>query len=185
MLNKSLIVIFILLAFSSSAFAQKKDENISKISIPEKSWSLEVNLPDFAVTRNAVSSDNQGGRLDAAIESAGYMLTIMWVKTPEKGTSKDLRDLASNSLKQNQIEKDGFAHSDYKEFPMLEYLVKDFRGIKLNQKHYNAYIAKDGVWIDIHLSKADFKAGDEKRFFALLDSVKFVEAKPPVKAESN
>lgn len=179
MFNKSLIVIFILLAYASSSFAQKKDDNISKIVIPEKNWSLEVSLPDFSVTRNAVSRDNQGGRLDAVIESEGFMLTIMWAKTPQKGTSTDLRDLASNSLKQSPVVKDGFTHSDYKDFPMLEYLVKEFQGIKLNQKHYNAYIAKDGVWIDIHLSKVDFKSGDEKRFFALLDSVRFVEMKAP------
>lgn len=177
MLKNSLITIFILLALASYSFAQKKAESISRITIPEKNWLLEINLPDFVVTRNAVSSDNESGRLDAIIESEGYMLTIMWVKTAEKGTSKDLRDLAANNLKQSPVEKDGFTQSDYKDFPMLEYLVKEFRGVKLNQKHYNGYIAKDGVWIDIHLSKAAFKTGDEKRFFAMLDSVKFIETK--------
>ena len=181
MFNKSLIVVFTLLAFVSYSFAQKKDKDISKIDIPETTWSLEVSLPGFAVTRNVVNRDNQGGRLDAAIESEGYMLTIMWVKTAEKGTSKELRDLASTNLKQSPVEKDGFTHSEYKEFPMLEYLVKEFRGVRLDQKHYNAYIAKDGVWIDIHLSKVKYKTGDEKRFFALLDSVKFVDAKLPGK----
>ncbi len=178
MLKKSLIFIFILLACSSYSLAQKKDNSLFKIAVPEKNWTLEVSLPGFFVTRNAVSPDNQSGRLDAEIESEGFRLTIMWVKTVEKGTSKELRDLASNKLKQTPIEKDGFAPSEYKDFPMLEYLVKEFRGVKLNQKHYNAYIAKDGVWIDFHLSKVEFKPGDEKRFFALLDSVKFVETKP-------
>jgi hypothetical protein len=177
MFKKCFTVVLVFLALSAYSFAQKKD-NISKIEIPEKTWSLEVSLPGFFVTRNAASRDNQSGRLDAEIESEGYMLTIMWVKTDEKGTSKDLRDLASNNLKQSPVEKDGFAHSEYKDFPMLEYLVKEFRGIKLDQKHHNAYIAKDGVWIDIHLSKVKYKPGDEKRFYALLDSVKFADAKP-------
>ncbi len=185
MLKNSLIIIFILLAFSSYSVAQKKVDSVSRIVIPEKNWLLEVNLPDFVVTRNVVNSDDQSGRLDAMIESEGYMLTIMWVKVAEKGTSKDLRDLASNNLKQSPIEKDGYKLSDYKDFPMLEYLVKEFRGVKLDQKHYNGYIAKDGVWIDIHLSKVSFKTGDEKRFFAILDSAKFVETKPTEKTNVN
>lgn len=178
MLKKSLIVVLFLLTYSSYLFGQKPDNNRHQIAVPDKNWSLEVSLPDFSVTRNVVSADKQTGRLDASIESKGYMLTIMWVKTPQKATSADLRDLASDNLKQSPIEKDGFKHSDYKDFPMLEYLVKEYRGVPLNQKHFNAYIAKDGVWIDIHLSKVTFKTGDEKSFFSLLDSVKFVDTKP-------
>jgi hypothetical protein len=185
MLKKILIVLCILLACSSYSFAQKKTKELSKIDIPEKNWSLEVSLPGFFVTGNLANRDNQSGRLDAEIESEGYMLTIMWVKTAEKGTSKELRDLASNNLKRSPVEKDGFTHSEYKEFPMLEYLVKEFRGVKLNQKHHNAYIAKDGVWIDIHLSKVNYTPGEEKRFFAILDSVKFVDTKPSEKASSS
>jgi hypothetical protein len=178
MLKKSLLVTLLLLTYAVTSAAQELTNHTHRLSLPEKNWALEVSLPDFSVSRNAVSPDGQAGRLDASVESKGFMLTIMLATALQAGTSKELRELGANALKQSPVEKDGFKLSEYKEFPMLEYLVKEFRGVRLNQKHYNAYIARDGVWIDIHLSKINFSSGDEKRFFEILDSVKIVDAKP-------
>lgn len=178
MFKKSLLVTLLLLAYAVTSSAQERTDHTQKLHLPETTWALEVSLPDFSVSRNVLSQDGSAARLDASIESKGFMLTIMLATAPQEATSKELRELGANALKKSPVEKDGFKLSEYREFPMLEYLVKEFRGVKLNQKHYNAYVSRDGVWVDIHLSKTDFGPGDEKRFFALLDSVKIVDVKP-------
>lgn len=177
MLKKILVVAFLFTAFSSYASAQNRG-SVCKIEIPEKTWSMEVKLPDWVVTETVYVLDDPEGRFSAAIESEGYLLTIKWAKTTVKGTSQDLRDLASNNIKQSPVEKDGFAHSEYKGFSILEYGIREFRGVVLELKYYDAYIARDGVMFEIHLSKTKYKTGDEQRFYALLDSVKFTAAKP-------
>lgn len=177
MLKKSLIAFVLLLFFSSFSFAQKTDNDRYLITIPDKNWALEVSLPDFSLSYPIISvlGEKKSGRLDAEIKSEGYLLTIIWANTSEKSTNTELRDLASKALMQTPVEKDGYQHSDYKDFSMLEYLIREFQGVELNQKYYNAYIVKDGVRIDIQFSKTSFKPGDEMRFFSILDSVTFLK----------
>jgi hypothetical protein len=56
---------------------------------------------------------------------------------------------------------------------IFEYTMAEVGGLPLNQKHLNAYIARDGIWIDIHLSKVRWQETDMPAFEAILNSVRF------------
>jgi len=43
---------------------------------------------------------------------------------------------------------------------LLETFVPSYKGQQVNQKSVNAYLVRDGVWIDVHLSKVGFKDAD-------------------------
>lgn len=59
--------------------------------------------------------------------------------------------------------------------PLVEYFGPRVGSAPLdNQRHVNAYMAHDGIWIDIHLSKMDFKPADRVLFDRVLDSIRIV-----------
>ncbi len=63
---------------------------------------------------------------------------------------------------------------EFVDYASLEYLVPEFLGRKLNQQHMNAMYVKDDYWIDLHLSKVDFKEGEQNLFYDFINCVKFL-----------
>jgi len=45
----------------------------------------------------------------------------------------------------------------------------------LDQKHMNIYMVKDGFWIDIHLSKVNYRESDHRHFDKVLASTKIID----------
>lgn len=153
---------------------QASGQNVRRLSLPGKDWALEMSLPGFHVGEIETSPNGEARRFYADIREQGYNFSVAVSPATQEGDSNALRELSVSSLGRSPLKMDGLKQSEYKQLPTIEYIVKEFRGQQVNQKHFNAYIARDGAWIDIHLSKIMFKEGDEKLFYTILDSVKFV-----------
>lgn len=106
MLKKSIIAVSLLLICITASPAQKSRDT-HKLSLPDRNWVLEVKLAGFLVTRNAVSRDGRAARIDARIESEGYLLTVMMAVADEEGvgTSKDLHKLAADRLQNRRLKE--------------------------------------------------------------------------------
>ena len=146
-----------------------------RLLVPGRTWAVELALPNFNVRHDALSADGRARKLRADIESEGYVVTVTIApaSTP-RVSSKDLRDLAAERVRaETTVRRENFKTSEYRQTPTIEYLVRDFKGQPVNQKHLNAYVSRDNIWIDIHFSKNSFRDGDEKLFHAVLDTLKF------------
>jgi tetratricopeptide (TPR) repeat protein len=53
----------------------------------------------------------------------------------------------------------------------VEYIVPEFRGVKVRQKNIHAYLGGGDLCAEIHMSKAGFKPEDEKLFEQVLGGV--------------
>jgi tetratricopeptide (TPR) repeat protein len=176
--NTLSLVLFVVLFCTVASFGQQGGGGVANthaLSLPGKDWSLELSLPNFAVRETETSPDGRARRFYASNERDGYHFSVAISPAAREGDGKVLRALALDGLSQSPFKMDDLKQSEYREMPTVEYLVKEFRGQQVNQKHFNAYISRDGAWIDIHLSKMLFKEGDEKMFYSILDSVRFVE----------
>ena len=174
-LQQIAIITTVFLGLFAAPAGQNAGPNLQRLSVPTRSWSVEISLPNFTIKQNALSADGRARRLDAYIDSEGYVVTVNIVpaSTP-KVSSKDLRDLAAERLKiDTAVKGDGFRVSEYKQTPTFEYFAREFKTELLNQKHFYAYVSRDNIWIDIHLSKTPYREGDEKVFHSILDSIKF------------
>lgn len=69
--------------------------------------------------------------------------------------------------------------SESGEMAIVEYLINQYQGIKINQKNINAYLSKDGIWVDVHLSKTSYQSVNKKLFDDILISIKFNEKYVP------
>ncbi|MBC7932535.1 MAG: hypothetical protein H7Z38_18405 [Rubrivivax sp.] len=174
--NAITLALFVLLCAGNSLGRQAGGESVQRLSLPGKDWALEMSLPGFNVGEIETSPNGRARRFYADIKEQGYNFSVAISPAAQEGDSKFLRDLSVKSLGNSPFKMDDLKQSEYKQLPTIEYLIKEFRGQRVNQKHFNAYIARDGAWIDIHLSKIPFKDGDEKLFYAILDSIKFVPA---------
>ena len=171
-LTNTLLLVCLCAATAVTAAAQKSDD-VRRLIIPGEKWALELTLPGFVVSQDELRGDGKGRRIMAENEAAGYIVSVFLEPIPDRRTAAQLRDWDASGHKDSPVKTSDFKSAEYKGVPTLEYFIKEFQGHQINQKHLNAYLVHEGFWAHIHLSKVDWRAGDEKLFYDIVDSVKF------------
>ena len=59
---------------------------------------------------------------------------------------------------------------------LVEHMIYDYGGRRLDQKHVNAYMSQGDTWIDIHISIVDFDQAKQPILDSILDSVRIEPA---------
>lgn len=169
----ALALVILCLCAASAPARQGGAGDVKRISIPGEKWALEVSLPGFVVEQDELRGDGRGRKIMAGNEARGYVVSIFLEPVPDNKTAAELRDWDASGSRKGPLNPTDFKSAEYKQIPTLEYMIKEFRGHQVNQKHLNAYIVHAGFWAHVHLSKVDWRAGDEKLFYEIVDSVKF------------
>jgi tetratricopeptide (TPR) repeat protein len=174
-LKRTALALLIVCLCTAAASARQGSGDVQRMTIPGEKWALEVSLPGFVIAQDDLRGDGKGRRIMAGNEAKGYVVSIFLEPIPDGKTAAELRDWDASGHKKSPLGPTDFKSAEYKQIPTLEYIIKEFQGQPVNQKHFNAYIVHSGFWAHIHLSKVSFKAGDEKLFYDIVDSVKFNE----------
>jgi S1-C subfamily serine protease len=186
-----LTVLLTLLLAATPASAQEKDKRAAPItlSLPNTSWNLHVPAVGFAVQRDTSRPDGNARSILAIDQASGINLSVFLERVPAGESGKDCRAFYSERLRNSPVKMEEVRTSERREMAILEYTDKEFarrmpEEVKkmlgtIEQRHLHAYLAKQGVCIDIHLSKA-LKPGDEPPpFGAILDGVRLSDPAAP------
>ena len=169
------ILCVLLLSVSNVQSQEPAKEQIKEViilSLPNLNWGLEIDAPGFAIEKKQVSKNGDKTSFQANNDAAGLTMSAFLEKAPNTGTSKDCRDYYFSKLKESPAVESDVKMSEIGEMAIAEYVIKELKGIKLNQKHLNAYLAKNGYWIDVHISKADFEPQDQALFDTILKGIR-------------
>jgi tetratricopeptide (TPR) repeat protein len=155
-----------------------------RLFLPEKTWVMEVNIEGFKLEENLLSFDGESRRFFVSNENKNLFMSVFLEKAEGLWDSKDYREYYWNEYKRNTAKNKELSEPEEiriweeGEKAMLEYINKEFEGIKINQKHLHLFMTKEDIWIHIHLSKVDYKPEDEKLFREILDSVRIIDNYP-------
>lgn len=143
---------------------------------PGKSWRLALDLPGFEVPPIEWRSKTKAVRLLGENHAADVMITVFLERAGLGWSEIDHREEAWRRLQTSvPAERTDVRRSERRGMAILEHTVPVFRDERVPRRHVNAHLVRDGIWIDVHLSKARFKEKDQKLFDAVLDSVRFEE----------
>lgn len=138
------------------------------ISLPDKPWGVSVDLTGFNVTRSEMEPDGRRYVL-ADNPTTGVIFSTFLEETPAGGKANGCED----SLRARLRKYDAMV-ADRDIRTVDDKTILDFRIDKdLPAPQGNRFICQfyDNVFIDIHLSKMDFKKDDSKLFDQIVDSV--------------
>jgi hypothetical protein len=111
-------------------------------------------------------------------------LSIFLEPAAQPGDSTVCRDYYLKRLEASPVKKDDPETSEKGDLAISQYMVKEMMGLPMDQRHLNAYISRDDIWIDIHISKIRWEEEpDRPAFDAILDSVRFEEKAAPAQAQ--
>lgn len=74
--------------------------------------------------------------------------------------------------------------SDFNSMAVMEYTIPTVDGKAVQQRNVVACTLKEDVYVDIHLSKAQFQSADEQELFDILSHVEITSASAPVRTST-
>jgi tetratricopeptide (TPR) repeat protein len=162
----------LLFACSSSKYLTKNNDQY-ELTTSQVNWIL--SFPSSDLSLEVKKSNPQGTSVYHMFTNKKTGLIVSFFIEPaiEFEDPVSYRDKCLNDVKQLHGNAANLIKKEFAEYALLEYLVPEFLGRKIDQQNMNAMYVRDDYWIDLHLSKVDFKEGEQKLFYDFINSVKF------------
>ena len=167
------------------AMAQEKPAAPIKLSLPNATWHLEIPGWAVAVQRDVTRPDGNARSISGKHPSWDVNLSAFLERIPSSANASQCREHYWDKLRRSPVKREDVKLSERGEMAILEYAVRDLGGFMpealskvhqdFEQRHLNVYLSRDGVCIDVHLSKA-LKRGEGAPFGPIVEAIRLVDA---------
>lgn len=147
------------------------DSGTRRLGLAGKSWALVVDLPGFELVDSGSRPDGSGTMIHLARGELNVSATLE--RRPDLLSTEACRADYWKEAAKSPLPKSDIRQLTAGALATVHWFVLEFQGASVRQKHVNAYLFRDGVCIDLHLSKVHHEAEDDKLFTAILGSVRF------------
>ena len=162
---KTLLILLVLLNSVSTLFSQ----NI--FQMPKEDWSLEIDLEGFKIEKEGFSPDSTMFQFSAINGKKKISLSIFIEKTESKGGKEECRKFYWNKAKNSPLAKENLKKYETDNLAVIEHDTKEYNGQVVSFHSLNAYLVKNGYWMDVHISKAGFTKKDKIVFKKIIESI--------------
>jgi tetratricopeptide (TPR) repeat protein len=180
--KKTLAAGFALLWACNVALAQAPQQPPTAAQIgvgfPGQPWTLVFDVDGFKTEFNGVQPDGRA-YLEAKNSSTEVILSVLLQKVSGKATAADCEANQKVRLAQNAgLNPQKIQTRDASGMAILEYTIEEFQGVPIQQRNLFACLPKDDIYVDIHISKTQFRPEQEELLNKILNSAHFVAAIP-------
>jgi tetratricopeptide (TPR) repeat protein len=157
-------------------------EGTQKLALPGKSWSLLIDLPNFEQDRIETRPDGKGVMIQASHRDYGVVASVFLESRPDLDSTEACKEDYWSRSARAPLPKSGIKFGAQGSLATVHWKLGN-EGDAFQQRHVNAYLYRDGVCADVHLSKFPAAPSDEKAFAAVLDTLRFSDAQAPRRAQ--
>ena len=157
------------LALSACATSSiEKQGPAYRIAMPAGKWVLE--FPDEGFKINTADTS----RPYYFLSSPELNVSFSFDRATRCASSEACRDYHAGRLKAAypHPRKQAWRMSQVGEVFVSENTDGPVEGFNLKQRHWNAHYVLDGIWVDVHLSKTDYRESDRELFARFIRSLK-------------
>jgi hypothetical protein len=165
---------------AGAAYAQCATDRLV-VALPRASWAVEIRTPGFTVQKDDVAPDGTQRYVYAVGPDGAVPLSVRLQRAPEVPTPEACRVEGWDRLRTGSpFRMDDVRMSQTGQFAILEYIVKEVKGLPIEQKNLHGFLAKDDVCVEIHVSKVRFTPADRPALAAILKSARIRPRGGPV-----
>jgi len=149
-----------------------ENERPTFVAWPEKGLGLSIDLTGFKKDIDQVKPDGRR-YLMASHPKTGLNVSVTLEKVPTQASAQGCREQLQLIQKGSLVTRGQDIKLNAEgEIPTLEYTIRKFRGVRVDQKNVYACIAQDNVYADVQLSKAQYTVADARLFQSILKTVR-------------
>lgn len=155
---------------------------VAKIAVPGVKGILELDVGpgDF---QTQVRPDGKEVQLRAFQREDGLAVTAFLQRVAFPGSAERCKTEWWGGTKNSaRVERTELQESSKNGIARVEYVIPEFRGVKIRQKNVHAYLGASDLCAEIHLSKAGFETQDQALFEQVLDTVRLIPDEGPTQS---
>jgi len=154
---KALQLLILMFIASTNGVSQPQGERFVSISVPGESWVVRIDAPDFVVSQNEIRSEGQK-YLMATNGRSNVVLSVTLEKVSGHAEIEECRSsLQRRTAGDGPFKITNVRAREINGVPVVEYLIPEVEGIKVQQGNLFACMVNEDVYIDIHLRKWNFR----------------------------
>ena len=171
---RMLLALVLCMAGVANAEMRKEADTIL-LSAPRSSWELKVPARGLELKSEERNEDGSGVYYLYQNAGTGLIFSLYLEPAGDCRAAQDCREMAwkrPNPAIQDPREVERF---DENGFAVIKYVVPSYQGATVNQLNYSAHAVRDGIWVDIHLSKSDARSEDAVLLRSFLKGISFTK----------
>lgn len=145
----------------------KREGSVYRVSVPESTSTIAFPADGFQVD----IADDGRPYYFLKNKTTGLNVSFNFEPVSKCKTSEECRDYLVATLRTVSFKKD-WSVSKIDQTPVSEHMDGPVDGLNLRQHHLNAHYIIDGVWIDMHLSKVNYRPADRELFASFVRSIR-------------
>ncbi|MDX6576109.1 MAG: hypothetical protein QOE96_2062 [Blastocatellia bacterium] len=172
-LKKLSIITWLLLLCQMIVGAAPLQEKRIEFTLPQAPWTLTMPADDFQMAQKQMKQGGVGAYFLLIDETQGVNLSMYIEPVKDCQDSRSCRDMVWKLGNPAWVNPQNVVRSELGDVSFVEFLIPSFQGRPVRQQNMYAEFVVDGFWVDLHLSKADYKAEDHRLFERIIKSIKF------------
>ena len=171
---KKLISLSIILTilFCLQVKGQILKPDIGSFSLPLLDWGLSVDINDFEVKKNYIAPDGSNRNTLVEDKKTGLTVSVYIEKARTPGDHIECRKYYWGKSALMHMEKSNIQLYEKPNIAFVEFDIKEDNGNEINYHSLNAFLSKDGYWIDVHISKNSYTKADDELFAEIVKTIK-------------
>lgn len=151
-----------------------EDQKLLALSLPSKSWEVQVDARGLTIKINDARKENIRYLL-AENAATGVNVSVRLEQVSGGATAENCRDVFRARTHDPNLRVVNVEESRVGEMAILQFLIPAVGGASVQQENLFGCLAKEDVYVDIHLSKVDFKPADQQLFAEMLGRVRIAD----------
>ena len=148
-----------------------------RLRYADKSWMLLIDLPGFVQVEEWASSNGTRRMFRAKDSETGVIVSAFLERNPELGSHAQCREHYWAKAQRNPLERSDVTHRSTESMEIVRWMLRQFQGRAVRWQNVHAYLFKDSVCVEVHLSKVLYEPDDERLFDAVLRTVRFADTR--------
>ncbi len=148
-----------------------------RLRYADKSWTLLIDLPGFVQVEEWASSNGTRRMFRAKDSETGVIVSAFLERNPELGSHAQCREHYWAKAQRNPLERSDVTHRSTESMEIVRWMLRQSQGRAVRWQNVHAYLFKDSVCIEVHLSKAALRAGRRAPLDAVLRTVRFADTR--------
>lgn len=170
LISTSLFIILL----SVFAAAQTAGEDRIIFTTPDAPWMISLDGKNLEFQHQQIKPDNKSGYFLMSNEELGMTVSLFIEPAVKCKTSAECRDFVWNTGNPKWGKTQDVVQSKIGDVSYFEFFRPTVQGMPLEMFDMYAQFVEEGYWVDLHISKVQYKKEDHKLFENFVKAVKFV-----------
>jgi hypothetical protein len=148
-----------------------------RLRYADKSWTLLIDLPGFVQVEEWASRNGTRRMFRARDYETGVVVSAFLERNPELGSHAQCREHYWAKAQRSPIERSDVTRRSSASMEIVRWMQQESEGRPVRWQNVHAYLFKDSVCVEVHLSKVLYEPDDERLFDAVLRTVRFADTR--------